>query len=283
VQVTEESLTPLERLEACAVASGTKAIARIVRHSENRFKLEESVRELNLRVVESGFRLRNRWKTAVEDEFVHVAPGPPAKGERTVFYLVEAGNEPCAEMLRAMELGKASGEAIGSALGYPVCCLAAYRSLVERGGNWMGAMIDATPREVQGFSACNRLARLFGEWTVLPDYFPCSFVCEESQKWAERITAGVLSLSGRQAEQLQKYLDQAWDVLRRPIRMDRDSLLQLGLPIRMVRVPEDFQGEERVLRWIDSPASPSGGWLQSDLKSPTRMPGSTALSLPSDE
>lgn len=249
MHVTEESFTPIERLEACAVASGTKSIARLVRQSEEQSGLEELVRELNLRVVEGGFRLQKRWITSVEDEFVHVVPGLPANGERTAFYLVRPGDESCAEMLRTMELGEATGEAIGSALGYPACCSAAYLRLVERSGNWMRVMLEATPNEASGFSACNRMARLFGDWTVLPDYFPCSFVCEASQRWAERITAAVLSLRGRQAEILRVYLEQAWDVIRRPIRVERDSLLQLGLPIRKVNLSGAVHNQERVLHW----------------------------------
>lgn len=247
--VADESFTPVERLEVCAVASGTKNIARLVRQAEARVTLETLVGELKLRVVESGFRMQQRWTTLVEDEFVSLVPGPPANGERTVFYLVRPGEEVCVEMLRRMEVDQATGESIGAALGYPACCSAAYCNLVERRGDWIRSMLEATPKEINGLSACNRMARLFGDWTVLPDYFPCSFACKESQGWAERITAGVLSLGGEQAEQLRQYLDRAWNVVRRPIRIDRDSLLQLGCPIRMVNLPGEMRGQERILYW----------------------------------
>jgi hypothetical protein len=73
---------------------------------------------------------------------------------------------------------------VGELLGYPSCCISAYREIVN-GKLWVNQIVTQTTLAVTSCYS-NKLAYLFrGSPSFLPDYYPCSLSCEKSAKLAK--------------------------------------------------------------------------------------------------
>jgi len=162
-----------------------------------------------------------------------------------VVYVYRDGHRADADELYGLEKGGGTSTEIGEILGYPACCCEAYKR-IERGKDWLESMLACTPPGSTSFAACNRCARLFGDWGVLPDYFPCSFSCVRSAELGQQI-----DLAGR-GFGLGPYLDQAWRELIVPIAVSSDSVSRLGEAGREV-VPRQTVCLTTRFEWASGP------------------------------
>lgn len=231
-----------ELVELAALMDGTKPIMRLERSARVMTNITRQLAYHGLVVVEASFHITVKYRHVLGDTFVSVRPGA-AKGDICgVYYIARKERIRDAITLAGVEAMDAASPEVGLRLGYPPCCVSAY-SEIASGRDWVMVILKSTPRDRPGFVACNRLARLFGDWAVLPDYFPCSFACSASASWAADI------MRSARAVGLGAYVDAAGEILRRPVRLDKKSILQFGVPPKIVAYSNALS-ETRVLWWL---------------------------------
>lgn len=229
-----------ERLDLVAVVEGLKPIARLLVRPSNVNSLRAIAIRLQLIPCGTGIFAQRRC-AVLGGTLVDLVDRPSSYDADSVVYVVRRGEEKVAQELLTLERGIADDEQIGLALGYPPCCAATYQATIAE-GNWLRCMLEATPTSDAPFAACNRLARLFGDWAVLPDYYPCSFACRASRQLAERLC------SAAEQHGLREELHQAWQELCRPMRVTDREVLQCSAPPRVAHI--DGPGiSPRVLAW----------------------------------
>ena len=231
-----------ELVELAALMDGTKPVMRVERPPHVVPDMVKQLAYYGLIVVDAPFHVTLRYRHALGDDFVAVRPGTANGNARGVYYIARQQRSDDAIKLADLEQRDAASPEVGLRLGYPPCCVAAYLE-IARGRDWIVAMLDRTPHDQPGFVSCNRLARLFGEWAILPDYYPCSFVCTASASWAVDIVRSA------RAAGLGDYVEAALEMLRCPLRLDRESILQLSVPPRIVAYSNPLS-EARVLWWM---------------------------------
>jgi hypothetical protein len=210
-----EYLTPCGVLEVASVLGGIRDIARFSLRQNVVSRLVSSLDESE--IVAMPQRLYTTFvRQDTDGNTYHRLSDQSNDGsDEQIVYVTRRRQCDVATTLFALERGAGSCADVGKVLGYPACCCERY-NLIARGNDWLEMMLDNTPGEAATYASCNRCARIFGEWGVLPDYFPCSFCCVESQRLAEKMDA-----AGRSAG-LSDYLDRVWMELRTPIRIDRN-------------------------------------------------------------
>lgn len=220
-------LTYQERLELTAVQAGLKPVHRVERPAVVGRKLAQQLTQLGFVCVEGRFHLVTHHRHPLGDTFVRLAPGPARGTQRGAYYVTTPSRAIDAEALACIEATNPSSHEIGRRLGYPPCCVTAYEE-IHRGHDWIAVMLQRSPAGEPGLMPCNRLARLFGEWALLPDYFPCSFSCRASAAWAEEI-ARAASERG-----LRNYIEATKSALAIPIDVREDTIIRLARPRQVV-------------------------------------------------
>ena len=68
----------------------------------------------------------------------------------------------------------------GEALGYPTCCVNAFTRQRSLSDSYRRYLTDPAP----GAWEVNRLATIFSNGLLMPDFFPCSLACDSARKFA---------------------------------------------------------------------------------------------------
>lgn len=213
-------LTPRELLELAALSAGIKEVVRFTIRPRTLPQLRLQCSKKGFDVFAPALFTRRLRKDADSNEFVDLTETCADEASLQVAYVSQRGERKMAARLYDLEHGDGTSESIGQLLGYPPCCCCSYKG-IETGGDWLETMLVNTPSSAPAFAACNRCARVFGDWAVLPDYFPCSFSCRRSALLAERIDrAG-------QACGLTDYLNVVWRELAVPIAIAEDNIVRL--------------------------------------------------------
>jgi hypothetical protein len=230
-----------ERLELAAVRAGLKPVQRFERTAVNAIKLGRTLVNQGFVFIEADFHVVKSRSHFLGDSFMRIIPGRAQGSERGIYYLAHAAQADDAMSLARLESTDPGSPEIGLRLGYPACCVAAYEE-IQSGRDWLEAMLEHTSANDSGFMACNKLARLFGGWTLLPDYFPCSFACSDSAEWAANIVSSVSDAS------LQEYIAASKVALELPIRIEAKTITQLDVSPRSV-FHETKIARPRTLTW----------------------------------
>lgn len=220
-------LSNQERLELAAVKAGSKPVQRLERTAINADKLAKNLIEKGFVFVAAEFHVIKHRSHPLGDAFMRIIPGRATGSQLGIYYVARKAHADAARSLARLEFSDPGSPEIGQRLGYPSCCVAAYQD-IQSGRDWLEAMLDRTSESEPGFMACNRLARLFGGWTLLPDYFPCSFGCSLSADWSNKIVSSVADAS------LQEYVAAARVALELPIRIEENTITQLTLSPQIV-------------------------------------------------
>jgi hypothetical protein len=240
--VEELELTHQELLELTAVAAGLKPAHRLERPATIGQRLAEQLTQQGFVCVVGNFHLVTHHRHPLGDTFVRLASGSARGMQRGTYYVATRSRAIDAEALAHIEATDPGSPEIGRRLGYPPCCITAYEE-IHRGHDWIAVMLRRSSTGEPGLTPCNRLARLFGEWALLPDYFPCSFSCRTSAAWAEEI-ARAASERG-----LRKYIEAAKSALAIPIDVEEDTITRLDQPYQVVRHKTGLNKPRR-LTWI---------------------------------
>lgn len=222
------ALTDVDRLELAALLGGLKEVVRLVRSPQAIGKVAELAQRSGLSVFYANFVLVPVASNSFGDRFFSVsALEDVGDSSPTVLYLSKPIHLHQAERLADLELKGADSVEIGARLGYPTCCSRSYRA-IESGQDWLQVMLENSSVIGPQSMPCNRIARIFGPWSLLPDYFPCSFSCKESARWAAEI--------GMAAEQLglTGLISANSAAMQIPIRIDRTSILRFIDPPEIV-------------------------------------------------
>jgi hypothetical protein len=213
-------LSNQERLELAAVKAGLKPVQRLERTAIDAQKLAKDLIDQGLVFVAAEFQVIQHRSHPLGDEFMRIIPGRATGSQLGIYYVALQAQADAARSLARLEFSNPGSPEIGQRLGYPSCCVAAYQE-IQRGRDWLESMLDRTSENEPGLVACNRLARLFGGWTLLPDYFPCSFACSPSADWCNNIVSSVSDVS------LQEFVASARVALELPIRIEENTITQL--------------------------------------------------------
>lgn len=239
---TQIELSCQEQIELLAVKAGLKSVQRIERRAAVGRRLATSLRREGFYCIEAAFHLVTDHRNNLGDTFVRTELGQAQGLQRTAFYIALLKEASTAAKLARVEATSPGSPEVGRLLGYPECCVEAYEQ-IHSSGNWVISMLRRTPIEAPVFSACNRLARLFGDWALLPDYYPCSFACVKTASWSSEIV--------REAsrEGLANYIGTSRLQLLRPIRVEQDAITIANTSINLryhtgLTVP-------RTLEWVE--------------------------------
>lgn len=235
-------LSNQERLELAAVKAGLKPVQRLERTAISASELGKNLINEGFVFMEAEFQVIQHRSHPLGDAFMRIIPGRAKGSQRGIYYVAREAHADDARSLASLESSDPGSPEIGRKLGYPSCCVAAYED-IQSGRDWLEAMLDRTSALEPGFMACNRLARLFGGWTLLPDYFPCSFACAPSAEWSANIVRSLSDIS------LQEYVTEAEVALELPIRIEANTITQLDVSPRFVS-HETKITEPRMLTWL---------------------------------
>jgi hypothetical protein len=235
-------LNSQELLELTAVKAGLKPVLRLERAAEDARRIEKRLLARGLILITSDFHVIQRRLHPLGDVFSQTVRGAASGRQRGIFYVAPRSHAVEAQALARIESADPGSSEIGLRLGYPPCCVAAYED-IQSGRDWVEAMLSRTPEGSVGFAACNRLARLFGGWTLLPDYFPCSFACSTSATWSAEI---VRSVSDRG---MLEYVAAAKAALAIPISVCGTTITQLAPSLLSVSFKTKIT-TRRTLRWV---------------------------------
>lgn len=242
-QLSDElGLTRQEQLELIAVRAGLKPVFRLERPAYAGCTITARLSRLGFACVEGNFHLVFHHRHPLGDTFVRTAPGAAVGRQRGVYFVAPIPRAAEAEALARVEARTPGSPEIGHRLGYPPCCVAGYEE-IHRGQDWIGVMLASTPAETRGLAACNRLARLFGEWSLLPDYYPCSFNCRESAVWSSEIAHAAAG------EGLRSYVEAAKYVLELEIRVEEHTITLLDHTPQTIRHRSGIKFL-RTLKWL---------------------------------
>jgi hypothetical protein len=210
-------LSSQEQIELAAVKAGLKSVQRIERPAAVGRRLATSLTRHGFCCIEATFHLVTDHYNNLGDTFVRTESGQAQGVQRTAFYIASLKETSRAAKLARVEATCPGSPEVGRLLGYPECCIEAYEE-IHSSGDWVISMLSRTTLGVPVFSACNRLARLFGDWALLPDYYPCSFCCGATAAWSSEIVREASK------EGLADYIETSRLQLLRPIRVERDAI-----------------------------------------------------------
>jgi hypothetical protein len=240
--IQEIELACQEQIELLAVKAGLKSVQRIERPAAIGRRLATSLTRHGFCCVEATFHLVTDHWNNLGDTFVRIELGQAQGRQRTAFYIALLTEASTAAKLGRIEATTPGSLEVGRLLGYPECCIEAYEQ-IHRGGDWVLSMLRQTPIGVPVFSACNRLARLFGDWALLPDYYPCSFSCVATAAWSSEIVREASK------EGLADYIQTSKLQLLKPIRVERDAITIADTP-STIRYHTGLTVSQRLL-WVE--------------------------------
>lgn len=171
----------IEKVEICGLLGGVKSIVRICREVRDAKELRKTLESLNLSLIRSGVTFVEEFATSAEQVYGFASPASSQASGLPVWYVTRSGEEQLAQELSRLEVLSGSDIAMGVLLGIPRCCCAQYTK-IGRSFNWIDVMLEATDLEKRCFVACNQFAREYLGVVLKPDYFPCSFQCEETRQ-----------------------------------------------------------------------------------------------------
>lgn len=235
-------LSNQEQLELAAVKAGLKAVQRLERTALVATELEKSLVNQGLAFSAGNVQVVEHSAHPLGDLFMRLIPGKAQGTQQGIYYVSRPEQAEFARELARLELSDPGSPEIGRRLGYPACCVVAYAD-IQSGRDWLEAMLERTSAGEAGFVACNKLARLFGDWNLLPDYFPCSFACSDSAEWSAEIVESVSDI------ELLEYVAAAKNALELPIRIEEDTITQLDVSPRTV-FHESKITKPRTLTWL---------------------------------
>ena len=73
----------------------------------------------------------------------------------------------------------ANSDELGELYQYPNCCVETYSNKIEDGEFWLEVLLSNSKGFKHSFYS-NKLAYLFDEISIIPDYFPCSLNCDKT-------------------------------------------------------------------------------------------------------
>lgn len=206
-------LSPRDCLDVAAVVCDIKNVARFSLDSEQMNPENLAAFDaLGVEAIPQPLFTNLLRNDGDKNEYCSLMDTPINANSKQVMYVVKKGNREFADKLYTLELGDGTALEIGLFLGYPACCCRAYGA-IQAGQDWLDSMLANTPKNDKLFAACNRCARLFGDWAVMPDYFPCSFSCRASRELAKQFDTASRSVG------LSNYLDEAWHHLSSEIHI----------------------------------------------------------------
>jgi uncharacterized protein len=176
----------------------------------------------------------------------------PLQAEDTVLFRVAIGTARILRQFRRAWVGKDS-DLIGSLLGYPQCCRAAFDQGYVQGGRkdnlWRAASASSSVNptsqalEVQGPPQLNLLLAKVGV-RMIP-HTPCCFTCEESLRLAENFERAAESSEEKEA------LSSAKEMLSWPMAWSAiNGIAEIKTPIMKVSYNTDRVTQPRYLQYL---------------------------------
>lgn len=172
-------------IEAIALLENKKKVMRlVVNDSSSRF-IVPSMLQLGFAVVRSKFRLKTSYTTHLGDVYTEfVEADDPEADDFIIMVAKDIGMAKYAINLE--DDGDAAGQ-LGDLLGYPECCVSAYKQISEK-NDWLTVYLSNTPHRSFYPYGANKIAYLFGEKSLFFDYFPCSMTCEDTCNLSVQMT-----------------------------------------------------------------------------------------------
>lgn len=181
-----QSLSVIEErhlLELLAVHAGLKNVMRIHIANNTEYEILSKYCERNgLLLAHSDFRLKLSWTNEIGDSFYTDVPWEDDSVEEFIAYITK---EDLAGLNRAIRIEIEGNHAdAGKLYGYPDCCCSNYESIAN-GQEWVSVLSQTSQGTI--FSPwANKLAYLVHEFTLFPDYFPCSYSCKKTQALSQQ-------------------------------------------------------------------------------------------------
>lgn len=181
-----ENLSGIEErhfLEFVAVLKGVKEVMRIhINKNEEYELLEKFCIKNSLLIGHSDFKLKVDWVNEIGDTFLKDVPWEDDSTEMFVAYITKTSQD---ALSRALTI-EISGEHLdaGKLYGYPECCCINYEK-ISTGEFWINSLLENS-KGLFFKPWNNKLAYLVHNYAIFPDYFPCSFTCEGTEKLSKQ-------------------------------------------------------------------------------------------------
>ena len=230
-----------ENLEIAGLLYGVKPVIRFERDAQSFTKTIKSLQKLNLKVMNARVFGVETTHTSIGDRYLTLERSDPNNERIKFLYASLPQSQYYMEKLAHIEFKDPSSHEIGFLLGYPECCVKHYNSRITS-RDWIVELLSSTPENSAGFAECNKLARLFGEWVALPDYFPCSFACDASKELAKEYFHAAIKIG------LDKYLKKSIIEMSVPILVSKHGIARINDTVTWVKnnIPNI---EPRIFTW----------------------------------
>lgn len=173
-------LSLLEKVELCGIAGGIKHVMRVCRNVDHRTDLHVQLAQVGLSLIDPDITFVSDFRTDGDQSFGHCVRSATKADGVGVYYITQTGREQASDALVELELRGDSDDSIGALLGIPRCCREFYASVGDD-LDWLSPMLENTDLSRKCFKSCNQVAREYLGATLRPDFFPCSFQCEETR------------------------------------------------------------------------------------------------------
>jgi hypothetical protein len=164
--------------ETIALMAGYKPVMRLVLEDSSAMRVREELRDSNLAVVVSSWKLRPKYTTSLKDVFTEIVQSGELGGNERV--VAVSRTEALAEQFLEAEI-KGDDVAICDMLGYPRCCSLSYQNISSK-RDWLTELLSNTTHCSSYPHETNRIAYLFNDRWIGFDYFPCSLQCVETKR-----------------------------------------------------------------------------------------------------
>lgn len=166
-------------LELLALWSNQKRVVRLVATTKTYWHIEKFCAVNNLIYDHSAKKQATKTRTALGDIFTVSVDWEDPSGD---FFVVIIGKtEEDVRQALEYENNDVSFELFGQLYQYPACCIESY-SKMKSDSDWIYNYLVHSPIDISGYYQCNRLAVLFDESVLLPEFFPCHIACKETKK-----------------------------------------------------------------------------------------------------
>lgn len=192
--------------------TGERRACRLVLDRRVADSLGEHLRELRVNVRRVPVVMRE-----LGPDWWEFGPGPMASDHAL---LAMASDERRAEEIIAAEF-EGRFQDSGRLLGYPSCCVAAYRAVSERHRYWPSYYLD---QEFVVSPWCNRLVYLWGGSCPTGELFPCSLTCTHAIKLGKKNMAALENVG------LARLRDLIWQMAAGPLCATAAGEVKRGLP-----------------------------------------------------
>jgi hypothetical protein len=191
---SEKLIDQLDLIELVGVMQNIKPVARFIVDPAKNKKLTQLGHSLGLLTSNSEFYVHEKRMSNSGDIFVQHLKWPNQRSVKLIIYLATPQYHSKIKHLKDTENSHPSSQQVGLLLGYPQCCVREY-STIEHGMNWIIKLASTYVKHRPAYPACNRFLTVWTRTGMVPDYFPCSLYCEETNKMA-RLYMAALSDSG---------------------------------------------------------------------------------------